>query len=241
MALPEEVYRDKEGYVRRMFASIAGRYDLMNNILSFRQDDRWRRLTAARSGLQRGGSAVDVCTGTGELARVLADAVGPGGKVVGLDFCREMLDVAEKKFSKPPYDGICSFVEGNALGLPFPDSSFDAATTGFALRNVTSVEQALAEMARVVRPGGRVLSLELSKPVWPLFKTVYYLYFYHLVPLLGTIGQGRMGPYRYLPNSLTRFPDQETLAGIMRRVGLRDVHYHNLCGGIVALHIGTKA
>lgn len=229
----------KEKYVHDMFSRIARRYDLLNRLLSFRQDVRWRRLTGQLANLQPGDVALDVATGTGDLAFELARRVGPDGRVVGIDFVDEMLHIARAKAARVKEGAQCVFEHGNALSLQFDDASFKAATIAFALRNMSDVTKCLCEMRRVVTPGGRVVVLELSKPVWPGFRQIYWFYFHRLVPLIGRIMQGVDGPYRYLPESVARFPDQERLAQIMREVGLRDVGYRNLSGGIAAIHYGT--
>lgn len=230
----------KERYVHAMFSKIARRYDLLNRLMSFRRDVAWRRLAVQHTRVARGGYALDIATGTGDLAFALARQVGPGGRVVGLDFVEPMLTIARQKASEVPEGKVCEFVQGNALALPFPDHTFDCATIGFAMRNVADIPKCFAEMKRVVKPGGRIVCLELSKPVWPIFRQFYYLYFYHLVPVVGRLVQGIAGPYTYLPHSLTNFPAQEALADIMRNVGLKNVYYTNLTGGIVALHVGES-
>lgn len=229
----------KEAYVYAMFRRIARRYDLLNRLLSGGRDVAWRRFAAERTELTRGQKALDVATGTGDLAFALARRVGPDGEVIGVDFVEEMLQLARTKQAGRPEGAVCSFMQGNALALPFEDGAFDAATIGFALRNVSDVEKCLTEMQRVVRPGGRVVCLELSKPVWPLFRNVYHFYFHRLVPWIGRLIQGVDGPYRYLPDSVARFPDQERLAEIMRSAGFEDVRYYNLTGGIAAVHVGV--
>jgi demethylmenaquinone methyltransferase/2-methoxy-6-polyprenyl-1,4-benzoquinol methylase len=171
-----------------------------------------------------------------EQARV----VGANGRVVGLDFCENMLQKAVENISRTPYQGVIELVKGNALQLPFEDNTFDCATIGFALRNVPDILKTIKEMRRVVKPGARVLSLELAKPGAPVFKQLYYLYFNHLVPLLGRLGIGQNGPYSWLPNSLKVFPHQSEVRDIFQKAGLSDVHYHELTGGIVAVHIGIK-
>lgn len=230
----------KEKYVHSVFAAIARRYDLMNTLLSFNRDKYWRRFAVAGTGLAPGGRALDVCCGTGLLSLELARAAGPDGRVTGLDFCREMLDVAAANIAASPYGRSVELVEGNAMALPFPDDSFDCATIGFALRNVPDIAAVLAEMRRVVRPGGTVVSLELAKPGAPVFKQLYYLYFEQILPLLGKAGVGVDGPYRWLPESLRRFPHQAEVRDIFRAVGLKEAVYHELTGGIVAVHIGRK-
>ncbi len=233
-------FRNKEEYVHDIFSSIAHRYDLLNTLLSFNQDKYWRRFTVQRSGLQPGGTALDVCCGTGMLTIELAKLAGLQGKVVGLDFCENMLSRAVENINKTPYAGTIKLVQGNAVELPFADNSFDCATIGFALRNVPSIKQTISEMRRVVKPGGKVLSLELSKPSVPVFKQLYYLYFNYLVPVLGRLGIGKEGPYSYLPNSLKDFPHQDEIRDLFVELGLPDARCYELTGGIVSVHVGTK-
>jgi len=178
---------------------------------------------------------------------ILAGQVGPSGHVTGIDLTPEMLDLARAKLARRGLEEVVSLEQGNALALPYPDGSFSAATMGFALRNVTDIPAAIREMARVVRPGGRVLSLELSKPRAALVRVPYFLYFYRVVPVLGRLvdrkaGQvGSIRPYTYLPASLVKFPDQQTVARIFREAGLVNVRYYGLTGGVVTLHVGEKA
>ncbi|MHB1420028.1 MAG: demethylmenaquinone methyltransferase [Bacillota bacterium] len=232
-------YKSKEEYVHYIFSAIARRYDLMNTVLTFNRDVYWRRITVKMSGIGPGGQGLDVCCGTGKMAQELARITGPKGRVIGIDFCEDMLEVARQGIKGTPFEKI-NFVYGNAMDLPYPDNTFDCATIGFALRNVPNIEKTISEMMRVVRPGGKVVSLELAKPSAPIFKQAYYLYFDRLVPLLGRLGIGNGGPYSYLPQSLKVFPHQEEVRRIFARVGLTDAHYRELTGGIVAVHVGTK-
>jgi len=233
-------HREKEEYVHSVFSSIAHRYDLLNTTLSFNRDKYWRKFTVEHSGLKPGGRGLDVCCGTGMLALEQARVVGLRGQVVGLDFCENMLARAVENIKRTPYREVIELVKGNAMDLPFPDNSFNCATIGLALRNVPDIRKTIDEMRRVVKPGGRVVSLELAKPGAPGFKQLYYLYFNHMVPLLGRLGVGLKGPYNWLPNSLKTFPHQAEIRDIFTEVGLADAHYHELTGGIVAVHIGTK-
>lgn len=232
--------QNKEKFVHSVFTAIAGCYDLMNTLLSFNRDKYWRRFAVGRTGLRPGGYALDVCCGTGMLALEQAKAVGAAGKVVGLDFCREMLTVAEKNIARTEYGPVIELVEGNAMSLPFADNTFDSATIGFALRNVPDIEAVLREMRRVVKPGGAVVSLDLAKPGAPVFKQLYYFYFERLLPFLGKFGAGVDGPYRWLPESLRLFPHQAEVCEIFKRAGLREACYYELTGGIVAVHVGRK-
>lgn len=232
--------RDKERYVHDIFSSIAHRYDLLNTALSFNRDKYWRKFAVRQSGLQLGDTGLDVCCGTGMLTIEQAKAVGMKGRVVGLDFCENMLQKAVDNIKRTPYREVIELVKGNAMQLPFEDNTFDCATIGFALRNVPDILKTIQEMRRVVKPGGRVISLELAKPGAPVFKQIYYLYFNHLVPLLGRMGVGQNGPYSWLPNSLKSFPHQSEIRDLFLEAGLFDAHYYELTGGVVAVHIGTK-
>lgn len=231
-------YRNKEEYVHAVFSSIAHRYDLMNTTLSFNRDKYWRRFAIDHSGLKAGDTGLDVCCGTGMLTMEQSRAVGSEGHVVGLDFCENMLARAAENIKRTPDQGVIELVRGNAMALPFPDNTFQCATIGFALRNVPDIRKTIDEMRRVVKPGGRVLSLELAKPGAPVFKQLYYFYFNYLVPLLGRMGVGVNGPYSWLPNSLKMFPHQSEIRDIFTDVGLADAHYYELTGGIVSVHIG---
>ena len=227
---------EKARYVQEMFSSIAQRYDLLNTLLSLNRDKYWRRFAVERSGLAPGESALDVATGTGEFAMELAKAVGPEGKVVGVDFCREMLDIAGKKCK-----GHCiELAEGNAQELPYPDGTFDLATIGFALRNVESIEKALKEMVRVVRPGGRVISLEFTQPDNRFFRRIFHAYFFKILPVVGGIVSRDREAYSYLPESVAGFRSKTELKEIMEKAGLEDIEIYSLTGGIVAVHVGVK-
>lgn len=226
----------KEKYVHELFSSIARRYDMMNTVLSFGLDKYWRRV-AARLALPSGtGRALDVCCGTGMLTLEMASSTD--GQVVGVDFCEEMLAVARQRARKRGARNV-EFIWGDALNLPFEDSSFDCATIAFALRNVTDIKACLGEMARVVRPGGRVVSLDLARPSGRFFSHLYFLYFERIIPLLGRLGVRKKGPYEYLVYSLRVFPHQLEILEIFREAGLRSPRVYELTGGIVAVHMGT--
>jgi demethylmenaquinone methyltransferase/2-methoxy-6-polyprenyl-1,4-benzoquinol methylase len=214
--------------VRSMFDRIAPVYDLMNRVMTAGLDQRWRRLTV-RAVVQPGDRVLDACCGTGDLA-VAARRAG-GREVVGLDFSRPMLELARKK------EPAIEWVQGDLLELPFPDGSFDAATVGFGVRNVADLERGLAELRRVLRPGGRLGVLEITRPRGPL-KLFYRLWFDLLIPLAGKILPGGKA-YTYLPASVRRFPGPDELAALMRAQGFGSVAYRRLGGGIVALHTGV--
>jgi demethylmenaquinone methyltransferase/2-methoxy-6-polyprenyl-1,4-benzoquinol methylase len=232
--------KSKEEFVHSVFESIAPKYDLMNNILSFRQHKYWRRFTMKRMNVQAGQTAIDLCCGTCDWTISLAQA-SQQGQIIGLDFSQNMLDYGALKLQEQGLEQQVTLIRGNAMSLPYEDNSFDYATIGFALRNVPDLVQVIKEMQRVVKPGGKVVSLELSKPTWQPFKAMYYFYFQKVLPLLGKLIVKRYEQYKWLPESLIHFPDHKQLAGIFRDVGLTDVEAYPLTGGIAALHIGTKA
>ena len=231
--------RKKEDYVHSVFENIADKYDLMNTVLSFRRHKAWRNFTMKKIMVKEGNTAIDVACGTADWTIALAKATKTG-KVVGLDFSEKMLDVGIKKVRNLELDKQIEFIEGNAMKLPFEDNSFDYATIGFALRNVPDIEKVLSEMMRVVKPGGRVVSLELSKPNWLPFRKIYFFYFYHILPFVGKLFTNHYEQYAWLPESLTNFPDQQELSDIFTKVGLESIEVYPLTGGIAALHIGYK-
>jgi demethylmenaquinone methyltransferase / 2-methoxy-6-polyprenyl-1,4-benzoquinol methylase len=231
--------KSKEEFVHSVFESIAARYDMMNDLLSFRRHKAWRRFTMKRMNIQPGQTAIDVCCGTCDWTIAIAKASGDG-QVVGLDFSRNMLDVGKRKVTELALSEQIELVQGNAMALPYQDHQFDYATIGFALRNVPDIEVVLGEMLRVVKPGGLVVSLELSKPTTQPFKGIYYFYFQNILPLLGKLFAKSYEQYKWLPESLAKFPDHKQLADIFRRVGMVDVEVYPLTGGIAALHIGRK-
>ena len=218
-----------------MFDRIAGRYDLLNTIMSARMHHRWRARTVELVDPPRGGRALDVCCGTGDLALELKRRMGPDGEVTGIDFSEQMLELAREKSNRQGLD--ISYVAGNALELPYPDSSFDVATVGFGVRNLVDLERGVGEMARVVVPGGRVAILEITAPTRPPLSWFYSIWFFRIVPLLGVLTRDRQA-YSYLPDSVRRFPPASALAELMARSGLRNVRYRLLAGGIVAIHVG---
>ncbi len=227
----------REAYVRSMFDRIAHRYDLLNRLLSFGQDVLWRKAAARMAVVPGVHRVLDVAAGTGDLAREVLRRLGPGGHVVAVDFAPRMMRLARCKLEAAGA-GRARVVGANALALPFRDKSFDASVMGFAARNVADLRACFQEMGRVVRPGGRVVCLELSHPVGRMWGRLYRWYFYRVVPLVGGLVLGRRGPYDYLPRSLTSFPTQQVLARVMEEAGLCDVRYVNLLRGVAALHVG---
>ncbi len=226
--------------VREMFAGIANRYDLLNHLLSGNTDKRWRRLVAKRlHGVlsAEGALGLDVACGTGDLSLALAKT--SGACIIGTDFCRPMLEIAARKAAETNGAKI-PFVEGDALKLPFADGTFDTVSIAFGLRNLSSVETGLKELWRVLKPEGRAAILEFSTPVVPGFRSLFQFYFRRVLPAIGGMISGSRGAYEYLPDSVSRFPDQRRLAELMREAGFAGVEYKNLTGGIAALHLGTR-
>jgi demethylmenaquinone methyltransferase/2-methoxy-6-polyprenyl-1,4-benzoquinol methylase len=232
--------KTKEEFVHSVFENIAPKYDLMNNILSFRQHKYWRKFTMNKMNVQEGQSAIDLCCGTCDWTISLAQK-SKKGKIIGLDFSQNMLDYGAIKLKRLGMEEQVTLVHGNAMSLPYEDNSFDYATIGLALRNVPDLIQVIHEMKRVVKPGGKIVSLELSKPTWQPFKAIYYFYFQKVLPLLGKFIVKRYEEYKWLPESLILFPDHKQLAEIFRKAGLTGVEVYPLTGGVAALHIGVKA
>lgn len=236
--MSNEVAKPEEKFVHSVFESIAPKYDLMNDILSFRRHKAWRKFTMKKMSMSSGNSALDLCCGTCDWSISMAEA--SGGPIIGLDFSEQMLLVGRHKLQSRQLEQQVELVQGNAMQLPFEDNRFDYVTIGFGLRNVPDLVQVLQEMKRVVKPGGMVVCLELSKPTWQPFKAMYYLYFERILPLLGKLFAKRYEQYKWLPDSLAKFPGRKELSHIFREVGLHQVEDFPLTGGIAALHIGTK-
>ena len=228
---------EKHSYVRAMFDAIAPRYDLLNGLLSFNLHHRWRRIAADRAELKPGERALDACTGTGDFALELARRVGPTGKVVGTDYSNGMLALGQKKITSVPQ---LSLQWADTESLPFPDAAFDAVTVGFGIRNVADIEKGISEMARVTKPGGRVVILEFTQPHNALVRLGYGFYG-RLMPLIGGLISGRSAAYAYLPESVAAFHTREGLADLLRAAGLIDVRVTDLNLGTVAIHSAVKA
>jgi demethylmenaquinone methyltransferase/2-methoxy-6-polyprenyl-1,4-benzoquinol methylase len=226
------------GQVNRMFDRIAGRYDLLNSLMTAGLHHRWRQRAADRAELGPGDAALDVCCGTGDLALELAGRVSPGGHVVGCDFSEPMLDLAREKASARVAAGV-RFEWADALNLPYDDERFDAATVGFGVRNLSDLDRGLGEMVRVLRPDGRLVILEITQPTRPPLSTFYSLWFDRIVPQLGRLTSDPEA-YSYLPESVRSFPSPRGLAAKMDTAGLQRVRWTILAGGIIAIHSGVK-
>lgn len=231
--------KPKEEYVHSVFENIAPKYDKMNNVISFGRHKVWRKFAMKKMDMRPGDTAIDLCCGTCDWSISMALASGEG-KIIGLDFSRNMLAYGKEKVKAHGLEQQIELVWGNAMELPFADNSFDYATIGFGLRNVPDLRQVLREMKRVVKPGGKVVCLEVSKPTWQPFKFFYFLYFNRILPLLGKLFARRYEQYKWLPESLVPFPDHVELAQIFRETGLEQVEAYPLTGGVAALHIGVK-
>lgn len=224
----------------RMFSSIAPRYDLINSILSLGRHRSWKKQAVREASLKEGEVALDLCTGTGDIAIYLAQEVGPRGKVVAVDLSREMLDMARKKADKMKLGRTIDFQLGDATDLDLPNDSFHAVTISFGVRNVDNIERAFTEIHRVLKPDGRVVCLEFSHAESSIIGGLYRLYAFRIIPLVGGIISGNFDAYHYLPKSIREFPDQKKLKSIMEKVGFRNAYFTNLACGIVSIHVGGK-
>ncbi|HWO82594.1 MAG TPA: bifunctional demethylmenaquinone methyltransferase/2-methoxy-6-polyprenyl-1,4-benzoquinol methylase UbiE [Solirubrobacterales bacterium] len=230
---------DFAGQVNRMFDRVAGRYDALNSLMTAGLHHRWRNRAAAQAGLEPGDSALDVCCGTGDLALELSSRVSPGGHVVGCDFSEPMLDLAREKAAERSVPGV-RFEWADALELPYDGERFDAVTVGFGVRNLADLDRGLREMARVLKPGGRAVILEITQPTRPPLSLFYSLWFDRIVPLLGAVSSNPEA-YSYLPESVRSFPSPHGLAEKMDAAGFEGIRYTVLAGGIIAIHSGTRA
>jgi demethylmenaquinone methyltransferase/2-methoxy-6-polyprenyl-1,4-benzoquinol methylase len=236
---------DFETQVRSMFDRIAGVYDVMNRVMTAGLDRHWRERAVDRAAVGPGDSALDVCCGTGDLAFELARRIGPTGRVVGSDFSERMLKLArEKELAGRSSNGAgaaapVEFEWGDAMELPYSDGSFDAVTVGFGVRNLTDVQAGVSELGRVLRPGGRLVILEITQPQKPPLSIFFSLWFDRIVPVLGRLA-GDPEAYSYLPDSVRNFPPPRELGAIMDRAGLDEIRWLILAGGIIAIHSGVK-
>lgn len=231
---------EKVAMVADVFHSVASKYDLMNDLMSFGIHRVWKRFTIDCSAVREGQKVLDLAGGTGDLTAKFSRLVGEKGEVVLADINDSMLKMGRSKLRDMGIVGNVSYVQANAEALPFPDNYFDCITISFGLRNVTDKDKALRSMFRVLKPGGRLLVLEFSKPVIRLLNRAYDAYSFHILPKIGEMITRDANSYRYLAESIRMHPDQETLKGMMEASGFDNVNYFNLTGGIVALHRGFK-
>ena len=230
--------------IKNLFSVIARHYDFLNTLLSLKRDKSWRHETVKVSDVKPASKVLDVCTGTGELALAYSDKIGAEGFVIGSDFCFEMLVIGDKKLQQPVgavSNRTTNFLAADTLILPFLDNTFDVVSVGFGIRNVVDLEMGIREMTRVAAPGGRVVILEFTQPVNPLFRSLYYFYFTKILPFIGNlISRNKDDAYGYLPRSVMKFPDCDALKAVMEQCGLTDVQFFRKTFGIVAIHVGKK-
>ncbi|MCG8426049.1 MAG: bifunctional demethylmenaquinone methyltransferase/2-methoxy-6-polyprenyl-1,4-benzoquinol methylase UbiE [Chromatiales bacterium] len=231
---------EKAQRVRQVFDSVATRYDLMNDLMSMGVHRLWKRFAIEMAGIKRGQHILDLASGTGDLASRFAGITGPEGLVVMTDINNAMLEQGRMRMADEGLIGNVVYTQVNAEAIPFPDNSFDCVTIAFGLRNVTDKQQALNEMQRVIKPGGRVMVLEFSHPNGDPLKAIYDLYSFKILPLMGRLVAKDEESYRYLAESIRMHPNQETLKQMMEQAGLERCDYHNMTGGIVAIHRGFK-
>jgi demethylmenaquinone methyltransferase/2-methoxy-6-polyprenyl-1,4-benzoquinol methylase len=239
----EKKFRETGGkrpYVQRLFGRIARIYDLMNRLMSFGLDGRWRAFAARYLALGSGELGLDLGTGTADLSIAVIRRSGPGTRMIGMDITPEMLEQGRLKLARLGLQDRIELRIGDAEHIDLPDNSVDGCCSAFTVRNLSDIRQGFGEMLRVVRPGGRVVCLEISHPPGKIFGSLFHFYFYQLAPLFGTIIGKAFEEYNYLPHSLTTFPDAPALKSIMEEVGWQDVHFYRLNGGIVVVHVGTK-
>lgn len=227
----------KEQRVHEVFESISGNYDTMNSVISFQLHKLWRKDTMARMDVQRGSKTLDVCCGTADWTIAMAEAVGPTGEAYGLDFSQNMLNVGIEKTKDMPN---VTLLQGNAMELPFEDNTFDYVTVGFGLRNVPDYLQALREMNRVVKPGGKVVCLETSQSEIPVYRQVFRFYFHYVMPLFGKLFAKSYKEYSWLQESADAFPGVKQLKKMFEKAELENVTFKKYSGGAAAVHIGYK-
>lgn len=232
--------QDKAGLVGEVFRSVAGKYDIMNDLMSMGQHRLWKTFAARQSGLKLGDHVLDIAAGTGDMSKKFADQVGKSGKVTMTDINPAMLDQGKARMVNEGYVGNIEFGIEDAESLSFDDSQFNCVSISFGLRNVTHICKALSSMHRVTLPGGRLLVLEFSHPTSPLLKKIYDAYSFSVIPKIGEIVANDRDSYQYLVESIRKHPDQETLKKMMLDAGFDEVRVHNLNGGVVALHIAYK-
>jgi demethylmenaquinone methyltransferase/2-methoxy-6-polyprenyl-1,4-benzoquinol methylase len=230
---------EKGEKIQQMFGTIAPRYDFLNRMLSFGIDRRWRKKAVRLLKFREGARILDVATGTGDVALEIARVTPPSVKITGADFCKEMVDLGQVKIDQSPYAGRIDLKVAPCEDLPFPNETFDSITIAFGIRNVVDRKLGLAEMWRVLRPGGRMIILEFSTPRSQLFRQIYYFYFRRLLPVIGGL-VSKYNAYKYLPDSVLEFPSHEEFAGMIEDAGFRSVHIKELTFGIASIYVGDK-
>lgn len=236
--VPED---DKVKWVVRHFNTVADKYDFMNTLLSFGIHHLWKRTSVKMLELREGDAVIDICGGTGDLSLIAAKDIGLSGKVILYDMNRAMMERGRPKVGNSLFADSISFVQGDAEQISFPDSSFDAATVGFGIRNLTHLALGLKEIYRILKPGGKFMCLEFSRPTAPLFRRLYDVYSFYIMPFLGQIIAGSRQAYTYLPESIRLFPLPSELSGILEDIGFSDVRYRGLTNGIAVVHLARKA
>lgn len=231
---------EKQNLVGQVFSSVAGKYDLMNDAMSFGAHRLWKWFAIGQSGVKTGDKVLDLAAGSGDLSLEFAKKIGPSGHVTMTDINESMLDVGRRKLTNKGIIGNIDYAIVNAEELPYEDNSFNCISISFGLRNVTDKQKALSEMARCLKPGGRMIVLEFSKPTTEWLEKAYNSYSFNVIPKLGKLLANDSESYQYLVESIRKHPDQETLKKMMLEAGFDQVKYHNLTGGVVALHIGMK-
>jgi demethylmenaquinone methyltransferase/2-methoxy-6-polyprenyl-1,4-benzoquinol methylase len=232
--------QEKVKLVQKHFDSIARQYDFMNTLLSLGLHHRWKRTAVEMMGLKKGSRVLDVCGGTADLAILAAQNVGSEGKVIVYDFNRAMMEAGKSKVHKALLATRIKHVQGDAEQISFPEGSFDAAMVGFGIRNLTHMEKGFAEMYRVLKPGGTLMCLEFSRPANPLFRFLYDMYSFYIMPFIGQLLTGSRTAYTYLPESIRLFPSPDELSSILLKLGFAQVIYKRLTNGIAVVHIGVK-
>jgi demethylmenaquinone methyltransferase/2-methoxy-6-polyprenyl-1,4-benzoquinol methylase len=232
--------KEKAGKVAHVFDSVAAKYDIMNDVMSLGIHRIWKRFTVEISGVRKGYRVLDIAGGTGDLTMKFSKLVGDQGQVVLADINASMLHVGRDRLMDKGYGDNIEFVQANAEALPFPDNHFNCVSIAFGLRNVTDKDKALASMTRVLKPGGKLLVLEFSKPINPLISKAYDSYSFSALPFMGKLITHDSDSYQYLAESIRMHPDQETLKAMMEQAGLVNCRYYNMTAGIVALHSGVK-
>jgi len=230
---------EKGEKIQQMFGTIAPRYDFLNRMLSFGIDRRWRKKAVRLLKYRDGARILDVATGTGDVALEIARATPPSVKITGADFCKEMIDLGQIKAAQSPYASRINFKVAPCEDLPFPNETFDSITIAFGIRNVVDRKLGMAEMWRVLRPGGRMIILEFSTPRSQFFRQIYYFYFRRLLPVIGGLFS-KYNAYKYLPDSVLEFPSHKEFAAMIEDAGFRSVHIKELTFGIASIYVGDK-